>query len=253
MRHHFRIKTSNETQFGGPRFRVASDRKQTTQSRGSATLRNLRVPLGATGRAFTLIELLTVIAIIGVLAGLLFPAIKSALQKAEIAKAQQGVSNLQTAFRAYYTEYGKWPVADTTSNSTYLVDANFVALLQGVNNTSSVTGSTGWNGPFTPTYLSTSALQGNPRGIHFLDFKAADLNPGSVFVDPWKQPYYACFDVTYANSILDPFTGGSVLKTNLNAGVLIWSSGPDNQYDNNGDSIAGQTASPLNADNVKSW
>src|SRR6266478_7397834 len=91
-------------------------------------------------RAFTLIELLTVIAIIGVLIALLFPAIKSALGKAEATKAQQGISGLATAFKAYYTEYGKWPVADITpgggnSNYTYTVDTKFVALLQGMNNT----------------------------------------------------------------------------------------------------------------------
>src|ERR1017187_1755147 len=84
-------------------------------------------------KAFTLIELLTVIAIIGVLAALLFPAIKSALAKAETAKAQAGVTGLSTAFRSYYTEYGKWPIADPASNHTYIVDANLVALLQGVN------------------------------------------------------------------------------------------------------------------------
>ena len=57
-----------------------------------------------TNRAFTLIELLAVIGIIGVLVALLFPAIKSALIKSEVIRAQSGISNLSTAFKAYYTE-----------------------------------------------------------------------------------------------------------------------------------------------------
>src|SRR5271156_1405291 len=97
-----------------------------------------------TDRAFTLIELLAVIGIIALLVALLFPAIKSALIKAEVVRAQSGISNLSTALKAYYTEYGKWPVVDTVTPptvDTYLIDQNFVALLQGVNNTSSLTGS----------------------------------------------------------------------------------------------------------------
>src|ERR1017187_9235950 len=89
-----------------------------------------------TKRAFTLIELLTVIAIIGVLIALLFPAIKSALGKAETTKAQQGVSGLATAFKAYYTEYGRWP-ATTTDPSGIISTTNWmVALLRGEDKTS---------------------------------------------------------------------------------------------------------------------
>jgi prepilin-type N-terminal cleavage/methylation domain-containing protein len=201
-------------------------------------------------RAFTLIELLAVIGIIGVLVALLFPAIKSALIKSEVVRAQSGISNLSTAFKAYYTEYGKWPVTDTTSNQTYDIDQNFVALLQGVNNTSSLTGSGGWIGPFTPTPLGTSHLNGNPRGIHFLDFKASDLDVAGTYIDPWKTPYYVCFDVSYANSVQDPLSSPF---TNLSAGFLIWSSGPDGQYNNLGDALPGQALSQLNQDNVKSW
>jgi len=97
--------------------------------------------------AFTLIELLTVIAIIAVLIGLLFPAIKSALLKAEITKAKVQMSNLETAFKSYYTEYGHWPVADANSNITYIVDTNLVALLQGLRNTATLTGPSGFTYP----------------------------------------------------------------------------------------------------------
>jgi prepilin-type N-terminal cleavage/methylation domain-containing protein len=211
-----------------------------------------------TDRAFTLIELLTVIAIIAILAGLLFPAIKSALVRAEVVRAQNGIANLSHAFTAYYTEYGKWPINDIaplTTYNTYIIDQNFVALLQGAN-PSTPPNASGYPYPNSSGAFQTigsATLQGNPRGIHFLDFKAADLDGTGSFVDPWKKPYYCRFDFSYTNSVQDPFTGGSVQPTNLNAGFLIWSAGPDNQYDNNGDSIPNQIPSLVNKDNVKSW
>jgi prepilin-type N-terminal cleavage/methylation domain-containing protein len=202
--------------------------------------------------AFTLIELLTVIAIIGVLAALLFPAIKSALTKAETSKAQAAVTGLSTAFRSYYTEYGRWPIADPVAKHTYIVDANLVAMLQGVNPTVPPVPLGPTEPPFGIPFnqVSGATIQGNPRGIHFLDFKQADLDGSGNFVDPWKVPYYCRFDVSYANTVADPFTGGSVLVTNFSTGFLVWSSGPDGQYDNNGDSPSPST---LNKDNAKSW
>ena len=192
--------------------------------------------------AFTLIELLTVIAIIGVLAALLFPAIKSALLKAETTKAQTAITGLSTAFRAYYTEYGKWPIADTTPGA-YIVDTPLYGILKGEN--------------ITLPPVGTRTYQGNPRNIVFLEFKAADLVVPSVnttnFVDPWKRAYYCTFDVTYVNQVPNPFM---VALPNLcsganciNAGFAVWSSGPDGQYDFGGD----VPPSPLNKDNVKSW
>src|SRR5437867_1017625 len=83
-------------------------------------------------RAFTLIELLTVIAIIAVLVGLLFPAIKSALLKAEKSKAQAAIVGLETAFKAYYTEYGRWPIFwSIPTNGTLYTTAPMVGLLRG--------------------------------------------------------------------------------------------------------------------------
>jgi prepilin-type N-terminal cleavage/methylation domain-containing protein len=213
-------------------------------------------------RAFTLIELLTVIAIIALLAGLLFPAIKSAMLKAEVTKAQVQISNLQTAIKSYYTEYGRWPVMDNTvgtvnSNYTYTVDTNFVALLQGANNTATITGGGGFPPPaFTP--VSTSSLQGNPRQIHFMEFKSSELDPVLGYLDPWKQPYFCRFDVSYVNNLSDPFASGTTPLTakispdrKVQTGFVVWSAGPDGRYDNQDDAATGPSA--LNKDNVKSW
>ncbi len=206
-----------------------------------------------TRRAFTLIELLTVISIIGVLVALLFPAIKSAMTKAEASKAQTAISGLATAFQHYYTEYGHYPVAElipANSNTTYCVDTNFVALLLGANNGATLTGSTGAGGPAGFGLISTSFLQGNPRGIRFLEFKQADLDPVKGYIDPWKQPYYCRFDMGYYSDVNNPFTGGgSATLTKVNAGFIIWSAGQDAQFDNTGD----LPPSTVNKDNVKSW
>src|SRR5277367_6597504 len=80
---------------------------------------------------FTLIELLTVIAIIGVLIALLFPAIKSALGKAETSRAQTAIAGLTTAYKAYYTEYGKWPATINSASGIMTTTNWMVALLRG--------------------------------------------------------------------------------------------------------------------------
>jgi prepilin-type N-terminal cleavage/methylation domain-containing protein len=201
-------------------------------------------------RAFTLIELLVVIAIIGILAGLLLPTLGRAKERAKVTKAQTAISGLATALNSYYTEYGKWPIGDsTTSNITYVVASNLVAVLQGVNDVT--TAYVPPAGPPEPPYPqqsgATSALQGNPRQIVFLTFNGKDISSVyKAFVDPWGRAYRCRFDTGYHNQILDPFVDPAK-NINISAGVLVWSDGPDKNEDINGDK------SGLNADNIISW
>ncbi len=59
--------------------------------------------------AFTLIELLTVLAILGILMGLIISGIMSALNTARRAAASASVHNVAQAVRAYSLDYGKYP------------------------------------------------------------------------------------------------------------------------------------------------
>ena len=59
--------------------------------------------------AFTLIELLTVISIIGVLAALLFPVMKGVKRQQFIRNAQAEMAQLETAIERYKAAYGFYP------------------------------------------------------------------------------------------------------------------------------------------------
>jgi prepilin-type N-terminal cleavage/methylation domain-containing protein len=59
---------------------------------------------------FTLIELLVVITIIGLLAAIIVPSIKGALNSAKNARAMSQIKDLDGAVKRYFAEYGKMPV-----------------------------------------------------------------------------------------------------------------------------------------------
>src|SRR2546429_2713829 len=73
-------------------------------------------------RAFTLIELLVVIAIIAILVGLLFPAFKAVQNQAKQTQAKNDLTQIVNAVNAFYTEYGKYPLATDDSTITNTAD-----------------------------------------------------------------------------------------------------------------------------------
>lgn len=215
------------------------------------------------GHGFTLIELLAVIGIIGVLAALLIPAIKLALQKAEIAQAQNDVKNIESAVKSFYTEYGKWPngnggtldfsygafnapygpstpnSASGPSSSGYCENYWLMNVLQAIQDNGTVCGNGGTLANSTPV---------NSRGIVFLTIPAKSAHVVDTvhgyadFVDPWKNPYQITVDANYDNvctnlaasdsangSAITPLGVGSQSGWVTNT-VVVWSFGPLGPY-----------------------
>src|SRR5258708_39479713 len=67
--------------------------------------------------AFTLLELVSVIVIIGILAALIFPAVRSARVSANKARTKAQFSQWAAAMAGFRTEYGYYPVPPSSNRA----------------------------------------------------------------------------------------------------------------------------------------
>ena len=154
---------------------------------------------------FTLVELLVVIAIIAILAGILLPAMVGALGKADKAKAQNEVKGIDSAIRAYYTEYSKLPAADADQGDP---DRLFSEA----------------ESKDCIARLGTN----NPRRIIFLEIPQGASD--GTFLDPWDTQYRVMLDLNYDSEI--------IVQTNkLFAPAAAISAGPDKDITTTADNI----------------
>ena len=99
-------------------------------------MKSAALPVRRSATAFTLIELLTVMAIIIILAGLILGTAGYAQGKAARSRAQGEIKGLETAIGSYQVDNGTYP-RDTTSNSvTDSLDARKDATTSGGGNPS---------------------------------------------------------------------------------------------------------------------
>jgi prepilin-type N-terminal cleavage/methylation domain-containing protein len=160
---------------------------------------------------YTLIEMLVVIAIIAVLAGLLFPAINIARERAKENQALAGVNVLTMALQQYKSVYYKFPasiatgtlIGGTTSN-TAAYD-NMVYYLSGTWPKSADQGSK--PSDYRANNRKKTAFMTLP-GECFL--AGSDPKSKAFYANPWGERYYICLKTPGNNTNTFTFKNRSI-------------------------------------------
>jgi type II secretory pathway pseudopilin PulG len=215
--------------------------------RGADTLRK-------TYRAFTLIELLAVIATIAILVGMLFPAFKAVQSQARSVQAKNDLTQIVNAVNAFYTDYGKYPIptptpADPTfgpggtpaTNQTLFTELRGCAAAAG-SCPAAATINTRQIVFISPPDVKNSAAPRSGIGTT----GGVGGNVGQYF-DPWGNNYVIRIDGDYNNQVANPYTANAGATPNLQLGVIACSLGPD------GAGGQGDKNSGAAADDVISW
>ncbi len=134
-------------------------------------------------RGFTLLELLVVVAIIGILVGMLSTALYRVQRNAKRAQVRTEVRVIGAGLRAYRTEYGYWPYTGQSTGIVTLTHDNYRLLdpmRQPATNPRRIQ-FLSWNEIFTTNRTGERV----PLG----DYAAQNPGVPCPVVDPWRLPY----------------------------------------------------------------
>jgi len=150
--------------------------------------------------SFTLVELLVVISIIGLLAGLGFPAVNGAMKAGKKAEVSAMAESIKTAVNAFYAEYSAYP-----SNSTGKTDATFLSLM-----------------------TTTNTNGGNYRGIAFLEVPPKFTNstgivtPKGFYKGSAQSNFFILMDTGNVGYVLPKTLSATLTTTNVPSTVAVW-------------------------------
>jgi len=195
---------------------------------------------------FTLVELLTVIAIIAVLSSLTFGLVRGSKQRASLARAKAELSALSQALEAYKRHYGDYPQTGALGQATAVIAGDIGATqaqsalfnaLTGVFSPRQFTAATRLNGPIfvdlqkfalesTVNFRNNVNLIAQPTG-------SPPLKPviATSFLDPWGNRYLYYYKLPLPPGLQNPWRAPA---------YVLYSVGPDGRL-GSGSTGAGTT------------
>lgn len=139
-------------------------------------------------KRFTLIEMLVVIAIIFILAGLVFPATARVRERAKMSRAHTECSTLKTAVIQYEAEFACWPAKINGSSDGIVSSGDYPEMCK--------------------------RLAGNnTKKLYFFE-PGSDYKESEGFLDPWGNQYIVILDANFDNKIDSDAWRSAAFKTN---------------------------------------
>jgi prepilin-type N-terminal cleavage/methylation domain-containing protein len=159
-----------------------------------------------TTAAFTLIELLAVITIIGILAGLTLGAAGAVRRHSATSTAKAEVAALQAACDRYFADNNLYPSNTSVDPASSINPTNYIAAAQVL---------------FT-NLLGSATLTATPTSKRYLEPKTAMVNTtgNNYLIDPWGYAYGYNSDGTNAPLIWS--TAGQTTAGGTNKWITSW-------------------------------
>lgn len=195
--------------------------------------------------AFTLLELLVVITIIGVLAGLSIPTGDMVMKTMRKMEASKTATELRTAMMNYFSEYKRFPTLEESGGVQKMSDGHSDGDTE-----VETSGDSGLISALMAEPDNQVAEKLNRRGVQFFSAAKAKQKPESQkgpgglwkegdqyeLFDPWGNYYHIMFDSNGNGVIKPPSKTDGSSGEELMAEVAVWSYGPDHEAGKGGNS-----------------
>ena len=142
-------------------------------------------------KAFTLVEIVVVMALIAGIAALFLPTLRKARKRALVGKVKVAIGCLETALSMYESDFSDYPSGNGKDCK------NLVSLLQGP------VASSSWHGPY-------------------MRFKEKELKNGN-FIDPWEGSYlYKYPQIEHSNVAYLLSSNGPDMTSDTEDDIVNW-------------------------------
>ena len=166
-------------------------------------------------RSFTLIELMAVVAVIAILAGLVLGGAGAVRQRAARGEAKAEIAAIEAGLARYQMDFGSYPTSTNITPS----GTNYPASPSGYNSAGQALFTNLWG---AATYGATTTTR-----KQYLNVKPSMVNTSGVnyFIDPWGYAYgyyWSGADSLYGGAVPDVWSTGGQAGTGTQTNRAKW-------------------------------